>query len=683
LSSLAQALLQLGKRLHRPGEEQQVRRLLAEIVDAQPDAFDRSWWKWLLSVGLSLDLNLHVTDMPAQDVPAVLATGAHVVITRDAALAVGVKDVGHESEPLVVLGPAQAKSCRPTAPRQPVRLIIAVSEPDLKTEHQDHVKPWVMLWRLLAPDRKDLWALVAISGVAGLLMLSIPVTAQQLVRTVTFATLYQPIVVLSLMLLGLLGFVAALQALQVYVAEIIQRRLFVRIASQVTRHLARADLDAWRQIAMPELVNRFLEIAIVQKVVASILVDGVAIVLTTLIGMSVMAFYHPFLLGYDVLLIMLLALIVFGFGRGGVRTSIRESRAKYNLQAWLEDLARCPTIFRTGGAELLPLQRTEVLCAEYLRARRAHFHILMRQIIMVLVLQAVATTSLLGLGGFLVLQEQLTLGQLVAAELIVAMIVASFAKLGKHLENWYDLLASVDKLAHLLDLPEEERRGLLAVPRNGPAEIEIHGFASDADEASPSASEPAAARVAAGEAAALLNWDPACVADLGAALLGARPAGPLTVALDGVRTDDIRPDVLREHAVVVRDLEFLEATIAENVHLSRAHVSDADVREACRLTGLTDELQQSGLAMSTPILPSGWPLDPLQSRRMILARALAGRPRAILIDHLFDAFGEADFRALWANLSPLREQTTFLVATVRQEFAHQIGRSIDGSRGDH
>jgi ABC-type bacteriocin/lantibiotic exporter with double-glycine peptidase domain len=486
------------------------------------------------------------------------------------------------------------------------------------------------------------------------------------------------------MLLGLLGFVATLQALQIYVAEIIQRRLFIRIAGQVTRRLTEADASAYRQIAMPELVNRFLEVAIVQKVTAALFVDGIAIVLTTLIGMSVMAFYHPFLLGYDILLLILLVTIVFGFGRGGVKTAIQESQTKYGVLSWLEDLARCPCLFRTGGVELLAMQRTDVLCADYLRARRSHFLILIRQIVMVLILQVIATTTLLGLGGFLVLNEQLTVGQLVAAELIVAMIVASFAKLGKHLEGWYDLLASIDKLSHLVDLPVEPHDGLIGLSYQGPAQVIVQNAESSQTESRlDSSSRGELLRVAPGRTVALTNWNASLTLALADALRGQRGLWELSVLMDGVQTEDIRPDVLRQHVAVASDLEFLPGTIAENIHLSRPKVTESDLRKACEAVGLTDELGKLGLSLSMHVLQNGWPLNPQQQRRLILARALAGHPRVLFIDHLLDVFAEVEIKQMWQQLSRCQPQTTILVATVREEIAQLTDEISIGPLHNH
>jgi ABC-type bacteriocin/lantibiotic exporter with double-glycine peptidase domain len=165
--------------------------------------------------------------------------------------------------------------------------------------------------------------------------------------------------------------------------------------------------------------------------------------------------------------------IIFGLGRGAVATSIRESRAKYAIAAWLQELARHPTAFRLYGGNRFALDRADHLAVEYLEARRLHFRVLMRQILFALGLQAIAATVLLGLGGWLVIQGQLTLGQLVAAELIVTVIVGSFAKLGKHMESFYDLLASMDKLGHLFDLPIEDQTKLFHLHETGPATLAV------------------------------------------------------------------------------------------------------------------------------------------------------------------------------------------------------------------
>jgi putative ABC transport system ATP-binding protein len=675
IADLSRALVFLARQLDRPCEESHASRLLAEVIRANPGAGQDYWWRWLLSAGRSLGLSMQVADIPAADLPVLLRSGAIAVAERRVVEIQKLNLPKRSLQRLCVVehgGDCDNKSFGAPEPNT-LRVILVIPGSHGVSEH----KPLVMLWKLISPDQSDLLALVVISGAAGLLMLSVPVAAQQLVRNVTFATLYQPIVVLSLLLLGLLGFVAALQALQVYVAEIIQRRLFLRVASQVSHRLVRADVAVWTHHSVSDLVNRFLEVAVVQKVAASLLVDGIAIVLTTVIGMGVMAFYHPFLLGYDALLVLVLTAILFGFGPSGVRTAVEESRAKYDVLSWLEDLARCPSVFRIGGVEPFAIQRTEVLCDTYLRRRGTHFAILIRQIILILMLQAIATTTLLGLGGFLVLNEQLTLGQLVAAELIVTMIIASFAKLGKHLEGWYDLLASINKLSHLFDLPPESNDGLVGISFQGPVELVF--AESDSSTLSPG-EHPESRSVRAGESAALLDWNRSLTAEIAQLLQGQRHSSALHLMIDRIRIDDIRPDILRQHVSVVASLEFLPASVAENIHLSRSNIFESDVYGVCESTGLNVELANSGLNLTTSLLPNGWPLHGRQQVLLALARVLAGKPRLLYLDHILDTFNETEFQELWQQLSRIQSHTTIVMATGRADLAKYVGSVIPEPR---
>ena len=295
---------------------------------------------------------------------------------------------------------------------------------------------------------------------------------ESLVNTVSFGRLVQPIVILSAILFGFLAFSAALRALQTFVAEIVQRRLFARVAVGSLMAVAayRSVIDR-RSPTYAELMNRFFDVVTVQKVVSQFLLDGVSVVLTTFIGMAVLAFYHPMLLAFDLVLIVAILFILFVLGYGGIGTSIKESKLKYATAAMLQEIVRCPLLFKGSGGADYALYQMDAQVAGYLDARKKHFRVLMRQTLSALMLQALASTVLLALGGWLVIVGELTLGQLVAAELIVTVIVSSVAKFGKHLESFYDLMASIDKLGYLLDLPVEQCEGAVAVPKDRTFEL--------------------------------------------------------------------------------------------------------------------------------------------------------------------------------------------------------------------
>ena len=266
-----------------------------------------------------------------------------------------------------------------------------VLEPNLAGGEVNSVTPseWTPLarvWALLRPESGDIWIIFIFALVTGLLALATPLAVETLVNTVAFGRLLQPVVVLALMLLVFLSFSAALRALQTYVVEIIQRRLFARVAADLAYRLPRIEVEALDGRDGRELVNRFFDVVTVQKVSAQLLLDGISLVLGALIGMAVLAFYHPWLLGFDVVLLALIAFAILVLGRGAVSTSVKESKTKYRMAAWLEDVISCPIAFRHSGAAEFALDRADRLTYEYLSARKDHFRVLMRQIVFALAL---------------------------------------------------------------------------------------------------------------------------------------------------------------------------------------------------------------------------------------------------------------------------------------------------------
>ncbi len=733
-----------------------IRRSLAEAMLAWPGDVNDRWWKWLVETGRGLNYAARVIDATPREVFELLRHGVEAVTLDEAsddisrnALASGSSSSG---------GPAEAQ-CKPDASafrlivltgakRQKVRLSELpgdsagrwVSERELSSllrrtkgearrwivldpvsddmplsagggvgshhgghQHGDskhaHPSPWSRLREFLRPEWSDIWIVLVFALVVGMLTLATPIAVEALVNTVAFGTLLQPLIVLSIILLTFLGFAAALRFLQKFVVELIQRRLFARVAARLAWQLPRVRLNRSREFT-PELLNRFFDVVTMQKIVAQLLLDGLTVLLTIGLGMIVLAFYHPWLLAFDAVLLVLLLVNVFVLGRGAVRTSIAESRSKYAVAGWLEDIARCPTTFKGSGVAELALTRADRLTTDYLIARQAHYRVLMRQIVMGLALEAFASAVLLGLGGFLVIQGQMTLGQLVAAELIVTLIVAAVAKFDKHLEGFYDLLTSMDKLGHLFDLPVESSSGVMHVSQTGASALSLRGVGLTHDDGSIGLNN-VTFDVAPGEVIAITGC-PGCgkstLLDL-LFRLGEPTAG--RIILDDHDLGDLRPDVLRQNIALVRGIEILEGTLAENVHLDRPEISTADVRAALRRVALEevgargDVRQNAGdspsaadvsiglrsaehdYGLDTRLAHGGKPLSESQARRLMLARALVARPRLLLIDGVLDSLSDDDSERLLNELKNSRAACTVLIATGRRAIAEQCDRKCE------
>ncbi len=511
-------------------------------------------------------------------------------------------------------------------------------------------RPVRRLWALLRDESTDLWAVFAYSVGIGLLTLVVPVAVQALVNTVAFGSLVQPVIILTLLAFGFLVMQALINAYRVYAVEIIQRRIFVRVSDDFSRRLLRARIDAFDRIHGPELVNRFFDVVTVQKSAALLLMDGLSLVMQTAVGMILLAVYHPLLLAFDILLILAMALIVFGLGRGAVATAIAESKTKYAIGAWLEEIASHASAFKSDAGARFALSRGDSLANEYLDRRRAHFRVVLRQVSGALALQALASAVLLGIGGFLVIERQLTLGQLVAAELIVTAALGGFSKFGKKFETFYDLLAALDKLGQVIDLPLERTGGERA-PSGGPAGLELRKVSFDA------AGQDATLRaadftVSPGERVAIAGAPRAIRAALIDLLLGLREPRSGVVLLDGGDYREFAVGELRDAVVAVRGGEAFSGTIVDNVILDRDGVDAGQARDALRAVELFDELVALPDGLQTRLRAGGSPLSPSQAVRLTAARAVAGRPRLLVIDDLSD---RVDDPAAWrAALERLR-----------------------------
>ena len=679
---------QLAVNAGHSADRTRIRRALIEAASARSSDTGDDWWNWLVEASRSLELQYKVMDCTFHELVAITSEGGRV-ITRVGAEPRWTAILSTKRRRFQILQPQRDRTrvwisarrmrsfLQVTSREDVVRCLVI--EPELSTVHsvsaETHAhRPLDRVIQLLRPEFSDIWIIMVFALVTGLLALATPLAVETLVNTVAFGRLLQPVIILALMLLAFLSFSAALLGLQTYVAEIIQRRLFARVAADLSFRLPRVIPAALDGQSGRELVNRFFDVLTVQKATASLLLDGISLVLSTLIGMTVLAFYHPWLLGFDIVLLGLIAFVIFVLGRGAVNSSIKESKAKYKVAAWLEDLINCATAFRYRGSAEFALDQADHLTYEYLSARKKHFRIVMRQIIFALGMQAVASTALLGLGGWLVISGQLTLGQLVAAELIVTVIVGSFAKLGKHMQSYYDLLASVDKLGILFDLPMERQDGLLKMPHHQPAEVTVSNV-TFATKYHVSHTEHVNLAVKSGSRLMLMGPSGTGKSQLLDLLFGLRTPAEGHVSINGIDPRDLRPDALRKHVALVRDIEIFSGSLEENVHLERPSVSTSDVREALERVGLIDDILRLPEGLNTHLVETGYPLTPNQARKLMLARAIVGRPRLLLIDGILDTFPDHEAEQLTQMLIDEERLWTLIMVTGRAGLA-ELGTEI-------
>ena len=516
-------------------------------------------------------------------------------------------------------------------------------------------------------ESRDLWVAVVYSAAVGVLSLVLPVATQSLVNTISFGMLLQPLVWLAIFVFMALIFSGTLYLLRMWVVEIIQRRVFVRIAQQVVDSLLRVRIDAFDRRYGPEIVNRFFEVVTVQKAGATLIVEGLTVFMELIVGMAIMALYDPILLAFDVLLFAAIVIILFPLGSNAVRTAVKESKAKYGLVAWLGEIARNPITFKSEWAAKMAVARTDALTGEYLNSRSEHFRIIYRQAIGVALLQAVGLASLLGVGGFLVINNRLTIGQLIASELIVSAVLSGILKFSKQLETFHDLLAAVDKLGYFDELPLEEA-GRESLPATGGAAIRLRGVTYHYGDIRGNTLDGIDWEIPAGSRIGLTGHTGGGKSTLLDILFGLR--APLTGALEIDETDSRVVSLAdwRTSAGLVRNPEVFEGTVAENLRLGHLDLATNDLRDGLRLAGLWEAVQALPEGLETRLTSTGRPLSQGQMVRLMLARAIVHQPRLLLIDEALDLIEDpSECARLVDGLVDRRNPWTVVISTRRPE----------------
>jgi ABC-type bacteriocin/lantibiotic exporter with double-glycine peptidase domain len=355
-------------------------------------------------------------------------------------------------------------------------------------------------------------------------------------------------------------------------------------------------------------------------------------------------------------LIGLVGFLILVLGWGGVRTSIHESHAKYDVAAWLEEVLRCHRVFKAPGGRQMALDKADALASHYLDARKDHFAVVWRQTLFALGVQVAASSVVIGLGGWLVITRQLTLGQLVASEIIVSLVASSVSKLGKYAETWYDLMSSSEKIGLVTDM-SLDRDGGEAIPDSG------SGLAI---QASREGSPPF--QVAGGAKVALAGPAGSGKTRLLEIICGLRDPGAFRVEIDGMDLRNISLESLRGYAAYVGEgTGLVQGTVLENLRMGRGHVPLSAITSALETVGMRGVVQALPLGLDTPVVPEGSPFSQTQEILLALARAVAGQPRILAIDRVLDGLDPSALESVMRGLSGPTAPWTLLVVSNRDE----------------
>jgi putative ABC transport system ATP-binding protein len=511
-----------------------------------------------------------------------------------------------------------------------------------------------LIGRLLKPEAGYVWMAVVYGAAIALLGLATPISVQLLINSVANTALPAPLFVLSGLLLLLLAIAAALSAARVYFMALFERRVFGRIVAEITLRAVHARNPFFDDAQRGDLFNRFFDLMTVQRAVPHLLIGGFAIVLQSTLGLILTSFYHPFFLAFNGVLVGALLFLWLVWAGPAIRSGVRLSRAKHDTARWLKSVAGSNGFYKSSRHLDFALQRSEAVTAAYVRAHRRHFGHTFAQTLGCLTVYAVASAALLALGGWLILQGQLSIGQLVAAELVLSGVFYGISQLGSYLESFYDLVAALHELSLFYDIEQENdlaRTGAVAATGSlRLRDVEVEGGRLDF-------------AVGSGEQVAVTAE--AQVEQAVAALLkrSVQPRRGL-VMIGGADIASFEMYRLRSEILVLDRPTLVETTIRAYLALADDQ-GGATTQDCLDRLGLSERILHLPQGLDTPLSSSGWPLSTREIMALKLAAAVARPPKLLILSTLYDLVAPEHVAAA---LVALRQAgTTVLHFTQRPE----------------
>ena len=531
-----------------------------------------------------------------------------------------------------------------------------------------NTSPAARIWQLVREERATFSSIYFYAILAGLIQLSLPVGIQSIVNFVLGGTFSASLVVLIIAVVAGVLITGLMYINQMKLIEKIQQLLFVRYTQEIANKLPVVDLKRSDNEYLPELANRFFEIPVLQKGLSKLLLEFPTASIQILFGLILLSLYHPIFILFGLLLLVLLGGILYYTGSKGLETSIEESTHKYSLAAWLEEIARGVKAFKFEPDGPVLTRNSEQRTISYLDKRTQHFRVLLFQYRILVFFKTIITAAMLLVGSVLLLDQQLNIGQFIAAEIVILIVIGAVEKLIGNLDSAYDALTSVDKLAKLTEKPEEGS-GELPMPwRNEGISIEIQKlqFGFHADQW---ALNEINANIPAGVKVCITGPDGSGKSTLLQLLGGIYTGFDGGLIYDGVPIANYQSDTLRSQiGISLSGQHIFQGTVWENVTLGRTDIGVDELTRLSERLHFNKQLHQWPQGWETPLSPLGSRLSSSTIRKILLLRALAKKPRLLLLEEPWRGCSELDRKAIQDLLLSLPDSTTVVVVTNDKSF---------------
>ena len=536
---------------------------------------------------------------------------------------------------------------------------------------------WQRLIGLLTLEKKDVLQVFYYAIFAGLVNLSLPLGIQAIINLIQGAQVSTSWIVLVILVTLGVAFVGALQLMQIRIIENLQQKIFTRASFEFAYRFPKIKMDQLRNYYPPELANRFFDTLTVQKSLAKILVDFPAALLQIIFGLLLLSFYHPFFIIYGILLILLIYIVFKYTFQRGLETSLDESKNKYKVAHWIEEVARCIVSFKLSGKTSLAIDKNDSLVSAYLDARESHFKILVIQFVQMIGFKVLVSAGLLLIGGLLVLNQEMNIGQFVAAEIIILLVISSVEKLILGLETFYDLLTSLEKLGQVVDKELEPVGGERPFEDGSGFFVELKDISYKIPEREKKIID-----------GVNLKISPTCTI----LLKGPSGSGKSTllrliaailepdegqIFINEVSLKGVNLNYYRSHLgkSLPEETPF-EGTILENLTFGDKSISMEQVYWALEKTKLISFVKEQPQGLNTILYPEGKQIPFTVGKKLVLARSILRKPKLLLLKDPLDHFKSNEAKDVMDFLTDPENGWALVVVSENERWASRCGRVV-------
>lgn len=538
------------------------------------------------------------------------------------------------------------------------------------------MSPWQRFLGLIELERKDVLQVAYYAIFAGLVSLSLPLGIQAIINLIQGAQITTSWILLVILVTMGVAFAGILQLMQMRIIETIQQRIFTRASFEFTYRFPKMKMDELRKYYPPELANRFFDTLTVQKGLAKLLVDVPAAVLQIIFALILLAFYHPFFIVFGFLLLGLSYLVFKFTAQKGMKTSLEESKNKYKVAHWIQEVARAVTSFKLSGSTNLSLTKNDELVSKYLEARDSHFKILVLQFIQMIGFKVIVTAGLLTIGGALVLNQEMNIGQFVAAEIIIILVINSVEKLILSLESFYDVLTSLEKLGQVVDKDLESQNGDRPIIDENFV-LELKDIKYNVPERDKSILSDINLTINENTKLLIKGESGSGKSSLIRLIAGLIQPTKGSIHLNEHAFENINLNYYRSNIglSLSEDLPF-EGTFRENIIFNNASISDNEIFSVIDSVGLRDYVKSLPKGLNTMLHPEGKQISYTISKKIILARAIIKKPKLLILEDSLDQFEPKEVNSIIDYLTLPSHKWALIVVSRNKRFEDVCNKTI-------